>query len=52
MMSKVLLINGSTRKNGFNAQLTEQIKVLFQDLNQEVRELFWHDLPIFCLIRS
>lgn len=46
-MANILLINGSTHKNGFNSQLLQHIKTIFNELNQEVKELAWQNIPIF-----
>lgn len=46
-MANILLINGSTHENGFNAQLLEKIKELLSEYPHSVSELFWQDIPIF-----
>ena len=46
-MANILLINGSTHENGFNAQLLEKIKELLGEYSHSVSELFWQDIPIF-----
>lgn len=47
-MNNIFLVNGSTRKKGFNAQLMQKIADIFSECNVSVRELHWQDIPVFC----